>query len=324
MDLNKLVSKINQELAGLQGSNQPPELYEPIRYILDLGGKRLRPLLVILAYSLYKNDIEKVLKPAAAVEVFHNFTLVHDDIMDEAPLRRGKATVHEKWNSNLAILSGDVMLIKAYELFETVEDAALFKRVIKAFNACAIEVCEGQQHDMNFEAKDNVTADEYMRMIRQKTAVLLGFSLELGGILAGANEVNCKGLKEFGIDIGIGFQLKDDLLDVYADKADFGKQVGGDIIANKKTYLLIKALENADTATKITLEDWLQKKDFDKKEKVAAVKKIYDKLNIQYIAAQKMNEYFKKGFQSLEELAVHEERKNVLLTFTKNLINRKK
>ncbi len=323
MDLNKLVSKINQELLQLKVSDEPTELYEPIRYILDLGGKRLRPLLVILAYSLYKNDIEKVLKPAAAVEVFHNFTLVHDDIMDEAPLRRGKATVHEKWNSNLAILSGDVMLIKAYELFETVDDA-VFKRVIKAFNVCAIEVCEGQQHDMNFETNDVVTADEYMRMIRQKTAILLGFSLELGGILAGANKVDCKRLKEFGIDIGIGFQLKDDLLDVYAHKADFGKQVGGDIIANKKTFLLIKALENADVATKITIEGWLKKENFDKKEKVAAVKAIYDKLKIRYIAEEKTNEYFEKGFQSLEDLAVNEERKNVLLTFTKNLINRKK
>ena len=323
MDLNKLVSKINQELLQLEVSDKPTELYEPIRYILDLGGKRLRPLLVILAYSLYKKDFEKILKPAAAVEVFHNFTLMHDDIMDEAPLRRGKETVHEKWNSNLAILSGDVMLIKAYELFEEIEGAA-FKRVVKAFNTCAIEVCEGQQHDMNFETHDLVSPEDYMEMIRQKTAVLLGFSLELGGILAGADKEDCKRLKAFGIDIGIGFQLKDDLLDVYADKADFGKQVGGDIIANKKTFLLIKALENADAATKITLEDWLQKKDFNKKEKVEAVKEIYDKLNIQYIAAQKMNEYFEKGFKSLAALNVDEEQKNVLLTFTKNLINRKK
>ncbi len=323
MDLNILFSKINKELLQLEVSNKPIELYEPIRYILDLGGKRLRPMLVILAYSLYKKDFEKILKPAAAVEVFHNFTLMHDDIMDEAPLRRGKKTVHEKWDSNLAILSGDVMLIKAYELFEEIEGAA-FKRVIKAFNACAIQVCEGQQHDMNFETKDTITADEYMEMIRQKTAVLIGFSLELGAILAGASEEDCKRLKAFGIDIGIGFQLKDDLLDVYADKADFGKQVGGDIIANKKTFLLIKALENADTATKIVLDGWLKKVSFDKKEKVEAVKEIYDKLNIQYIAAQKMNEYFEKGFQSLAAWDVDEEQKNVLLTFTKNLINRKK
>lgn len=226
---------IEKEIAKYQYGESPAELYEPISYIMALGGKRLRPLLTMLSYSLYRNDPEKILKAAVAVEVFHNFTLMHDDIMDNAPLRRGQATVHEKWNANVAILSGDVMLVKAYDLLLESNPARL-KEVIAKFNKCAAEVCEGQQHDMNFETLSQVNESEYLEMIRQKTSALLGFSLELGAILADAPESDCLLLKNMGESIGMGFQLQDDLLDVYADQEKFGKLVGGDIIANKKRF----------------------------------------------------------------------------------------
>ena len=239
------LSWIESEIRKQKFGKQPSSLYEPLRYIMALGGKRLRPLLTLLAYSLYKRDSRKIVSIATAVEVFHNFTLLHDDIMDNAPLRRGNPTVHKKWDVNTAILSGDVMQIKVYDLLLNVEDAKL-KEVLIAFNKCATEVCEGQQCDMEFELRSKVTEVQYLRMIRLKTAVLLGFSLELGAILAGATRQDRNALREFGINIGIGFQLKDDLLDVYANKKKFGKMVGGDIVANKKTFLLIKALALAN------------------------------------------------------------------------------
>ncbi|HAH37764.1 MAG TPA: isoprenyl synthetase, partial [Algoriphagus sp.] len=224
--LDKLESFIREQNFG----EDPKELYEPITYILSLGGKRIRPLLSLLAYGLYKKDPKTILSQASAVEVFHNFTLMHDDIMDQAPLRRGKATVHEKWNENVAILSGDVMLVRAYDLLLPTPHT-LLPKVIRLFNKTAAEVCEGQQHDMNFESREEVHEDEYVNMIRLKTAVLLGFALELGAILAEASEEDCQKIYNFGVNIGIGFQLKDDLLDVFADQAKFGKQVGGDIIS---------------------------------------------------------------------------------------------
>lgn len=298
----------------------PKSLYEPIRYIMALGGKRMRPLLTTLAYSLYKNDAEKILKYAVAVEAFHNFTLLHDDIMDKAPLRRGKATVHEKWNVNTAILSGDVMLVKVYDIFLDM-DKDVLPIALRLFNKCAAEVCEGQQWDMEFETKTKVTEAQYIEMIRLKTAVLLGFSLELGALLANAPEKERIALREFGTLIGIGFQLKDDLLDVYADKKKFGKQVGGDIIANKKTYLLIKAKEKARGQHKRELEFWLSAKKFNKLKKIKAVTAIYDSLGIAALTEKKVEEYFSQGFEKLDALPDSSQKQN-LIRFTHELIRR--
>lgn len=313
---------IEAEIKKQQFGTQPQSLYEPIRYIMAFGGKRLRPLLTMLSYSLYsfREDIGMVVPYAAAVEAFHNFTLLHDDIMDQAPLRRGKKTVHEKWNVNTAILSGDVMLVKVYEMFLGLEEKKL-KAVLKIFNQCAAEVCEGQQWDMEFETKSKVSEEQYIEMIRLKTAVLLGFSLELGALLADAPTDDQKLLRDFGVNIGIGFQLKDDLLDVYADKKKFGKQVGGDIIANKKTFLLIKALEKAKGKTKKELTKWLTTKKFDKRKKVNSVTAIYDDLGIPKITESKMDQFFKQGFSSLDRLSVNK-KANSLIEFARNLIDR--
>lgn len=312
---------IEREIKKQKYGSQPPSLYEPIRYLMNLGGKRLRPMLTLLSYSLFRSDVKSVVPYAIAVEAFHNFTLMHDDIMDKAPLRRGKQTVHEKWNVNTALISGDVMLVKVYEMFSKME-ASKFKIVAEAFNKCAAEVCEGQQWDMEFETQRKVTEAQYINMIRLKTAVLLGFSLELGAILAEASENDRKLLKEFGINIGIGFQLKDDLLDVYGDPRKFGKQIGGDIIANKKTYLLIKALEKAKGKNRSELSQWLNAKKFNKEKKIKAVKRIYDSLNIQHLAENKVNKYFNKGFSDLQQVNVNSPSKQLLCEFTEALIIR--
>ncbi|GHM99942.1 isoprenyl synthetase [Cytophagales bacterium WSM2-2] len=311
---------IEAEIKKQKFGTQPKSLYEPIRYIMALGGKRLRPMLTLLSYALYKNDVASITGYAAAVEAFHNFTLMHDDIMDKAPLRRGKKTVHEKWNVNTAILSGDVMLVKVYEMFSDLDDKKL-RNVLRIFNSCAAEVCEGQQWDMEFEMKAKVSEAQYIEMIRLKTAVLLGFSLELGALLADAPELEQKSLRDFGVNIGIGFQLKDDLLDVYADKKKFGKQVGGDIVANKKTFLLIKALEKARGNQKKELEKWLTAKKFNKSAKIKAVTSIYDELKIPQFTEQKMNLYFDKGFSSLSMIPENK-KVNPLIGFTKALIDR--
>lgn len=318
--ISTLLKLIEQEIKSQPFGSQPKSLYEPIRYIMALGGKRLRPLLALMSYSLYKNNPERIVKYATTIEAFHNFTLLHDDIMDKAPLRRGKATVHEKWNVNTAILSGDVMLVKVYDQFLDLDGGTL-KEVLRIFNQCAAEVCEGQQWDMEFETKTKVTETQYIEMIRLKTAVLLGFSLELGALLAQASAEERLALKEFGTNIGIGFQLKDDLLDVYADKNKFGKQVGGDIIANKKTYLLIKAKEKAKGKDKQELERWLGVKKFNKQQKVKAITALYDKLKIAQLTERKIEEYFSQGFQDLDKLKDTPE-KQQLISFTKDLINR--
>jgi geranylgeranyl diphosphate synthase type II len=320
MKLEECRKLIEAEIKKQKFGFQPESLYEPIRYIMALGGKRLRPLLTVISYSLYKNNVRKIIPYAVAVEAFHNFTLLHDDIMDQAPLRRGKATVHEKWNVNTAILSGDVMLVKVYEMFLDLEERKL-KSVLRIFNQCAAEVCEGQQWDMEFEKKSKVNEKQYLEMIRQKTAVLLGFSLELGALLADAPEADQKALREFGTNIGIGFQLKDDWLDVYADKKKFGKQVGGDIIANKKTFLLIKALEKAKGNQKKELEYWLSAQKFDRRKKITAVTSIYDELNIDKLTEKKANQFFDKGFASLRSL-LKNKKVNSLVEFTKDLIDR--
>lgn len=320
-NIEQLSKLINKEIEQLDLGEAPSTLYDPLYYILSLGGKRIRPLLTLMSYSLYKDDPMKVILPSIAVEVFHNFTLMHDDIMDNAPLRRGNTTVHNKWNENVAILSGDVMLIKAYELLMHVP-ASKLPRVLKAFNECATLVCEGQQLDMDFETQSNVTEAEYINMIKLKTAVLLGFSLELGAILGDASEKDCTALREFGINIGIGFQLKDDLLDVYADQSHFGKQVGGDIIANKKTLLLIEALQLAKGNTKKKLLDWISKENFKPEDKIKEVLSIYNSLNVQALAEKKMNEYFQKGLSQLSILGASKYKVTMLKSFTQNLINR--
>jgi geranylgeranyl diphosphate synthase type II len=312
---------IEKEIAKQKYGKQPLSLYEPIRYLMGLGGKRLRPVLTLLSYSLYKEDVKSILPYAVSVETFHNFTLMHDDIMDNAPLRRGNQTVHEKWNVNTAILSGDVMQVKVYDMLLGLP-AETFKSVVTSFNKCATEVCEGQQWDMEFETNDDVSESQYINMIRLKTAVLLGFSLELGAMLAGASEDDRKHLREFGTNIGIGFQLKDDLLDAYADPKKFGKLVGGDIIANKKTFLLIKAREKAQGKKKKDLADWLSAKRFNKKEKVEAVKKIYDQLDVPKLAEKKINQFFAKGFASLDKLNVSSARKASLKAYAQSLIER--
>jgi geranylgeranyl diphosphate synthase, type II len=321
MNLKEVLTQINQTIVELPYRPNPIELYEPIRYLMALGGKRLRPMLTILGGHLFADDWQNWLKPAVAVEVFHNFTLMHDDIMDNAPLRRGKPTVHEKWNNNIAILSGDVMLVQAYDLMLSVEDKYI-REVLTKFNVCAAEVCEGQQLDMNFEQFPTVSEADYLEMIRRKTAVLLGFALELGGIIAKGNPQNTKLLRQFGENIGIGFQLKDDLLDVYGDAEKFGKQVGGDIIANKKTYLLIEALARAQGTHKQKLDYWLQQKDFDKVEKVNAIIEIYNHLKIKELTENKINYYFNLGFEQLEQIEAEETRKAVLRQFIQQLIER--
>ncbi len=288
---------------------------------MSLGGKRMRPLMTLLTASLFTDDWQKALKPAVAVEVFHNFTLLHDDIMDQAPLRRGQPTVHEKWNTNIAILSGDVMLVKAYEQLLDVEPAYL-RQVLTRFSQTAAEVCEGQQMDMNFENRETVSEAEYIDMIRLKTSVLLGFAMELGGIVAGADASSTQHLYDAGVNIGIGFQLKDDLLDVYGDPAKFGKQVGGDIIANKKTFLLIEALERAEGKVRAELLDWVNRGVFDKSDKVDAVTAIYDQLRIRELTEGRIASYFAKGFTNLEQVTADPTRKNTLLTFAHQLVER--
>lgn len=320
--IKQYIQAINRAIADKSYGGQPKELYEPIGYLMELGGKRMRPLLTLLSYTLNGKEAQEVIPAALSVEIFHNFTLMHDDIMDKAPLRRGNATVHEKWNEPIAILSGDVMLVKAYEQIIANCPPDKLKEVLEKFNQCAAEVCEGQQHDMNFETLGEVSIDQYLEMIRQKTAVLLAFSLELGGILGGLDKTNCDRLYEIGIQIGLGFQLMDDILDVYADQAQFGKQVGGDIISNKKTYLLLKALELAGKQEEQDLTFWLNKTDFNKEEKVEAVKAIYQQLGIKEKSEQLMQQYFDKGFEAMNKLQGDEKAKSLMKDFFNYLIKR--
>lgn len=315
------VDAIQTQLQRTQYGQDPPELYDPIRYIMSLGGKRMRPLLTLMAAYLFTDDWQKAIQPALGVEVFHNFSLMHDDIMDEAPLRRGQPTVHKKWNRNIAILSGDVMLVNAYDLLLTIDSDKL-KPVLTRFSRTAAEVCEGQQLDMNFETRWDVTEAEYIEMIRLKTSVLLGYALELGGLIAGADDETTRHLYEAGVNIGIGFQLKDDLLDVYGDPAKFGKQVGGDILANKKTFLLIEALEQAKGSVWDELTNWLTKPVTDKAEKVRAVTAIYEQLRIRQITETRISEYFLRGFANFDQVNADPARKTLLVQFIRQLAER--
>ncbi len=320
---DELKARIEEHIKALQYGDKPKELYDPMAYIMSLGGKRMRPLLVLMAYQLRGTHMEDILEASLAVEVFHNFTLMHDDIMDEAPIRRGKPTVHEKWNNTVAILSGDAMLVKAYDLLLKVPPPSL-PEVIRRFNQTAVEVCEGQQIDMNFESMVNVSEKDYLEMIRLKTAVLLGFSLQLGGILSGSDEANAQKLYDIGEKMGIGFQLMDDYLDVYADQAKFGKQVGGDIISNKKTYLLINALEMANAEQKEKLDQWLAYEGPSSEDKVEAVTKIYDEIGIPNLAKMKMNYYFDQAFDLLKGIEGSEDAKAVFQSYAQQLTKREK
>lgn len=300
---------------------EPKELYEPISYLMSLGGKRLRPAMVLMATDLFNGDIKAALAPALAIELFHNFTLMHDDIMDKAPLRRGKPTVHAKWNESVAILSGDVMFVKAYKMMIQVKPDILIQ-VLDIFNTTAVGVCEGQQIDMNFELRDEVSIAEYIEMIRLKTAVLLGGALKIGALIGEASETDAQHLYEFGENLGIAFQLQDDILDVYGDPEKFGKQVGGDIISNKKTFLLITALALAEGDVLTELNHWLSLKEFNPQEKVNAVRAIYDQLGIRTLSESKMQSYAEKSISEFNLINVPLDNKGVLLEFAEMLVER--
>ncbi len=317
--ISELQEIISRELRGKEYPASPRELYEPISYMLELGGKRLRPALLLMGCNLYSDRIEQAIRPALAIEVFHNFTLLHDDIMDLAPLRRGQQTVHEKWNTSVAILSGDVMLVEAYKLMMGVEPA-LLPRVLSIFNQTAVEVCEGQQIDMNFEKQQLVTIDQYLEMIRLKTSVLLGAALKIGALLGGADEKEAVLLYEFGVSMGLAFQLQDDILDVYGDPEKFGKQVGGDIISNKKTFLLIKAREIAAGPDAIALDQWLTSEDV--AGKVPAVTALFDRFGVRELAEAQMDTFARKAFDCLDQLTVPGDRKERLQQFASQILVR--
>ena len=319
MAVKDILDLIEKEIARQEYGQRPRSLYEPIRYIMGLGGKRIRPLLTCLGYAAFKNDVEKVVPAAVCVEAFHNFTLMHDDIMDNAPMRRGKATVHVKWDTPTAILSGDVMLVKVYEmLLERVPKEYLVD-ALSLFSRTAVQVCEGQQLDMEFERAQKVKEDGYIEMIGLKTAALIGFSLEFGALLAGASASDRDAMNRFGTNLGIGFQLHDDYLDVYAKGKKFGKQIGGDIISNKKTFLLIKATEHAKGKTASELQKWLKAKTFVKAKKVKAVTSIYDGLGVPDLTLARMQRFFD---QAIADLSKVNGSKEELRDFASGLMNR--
>lgn len=315
---------INKEIDQLTFEKEKPaELYEPIRYILGLGGKRIRPALVLMACNLYNDSVEDAIAPALAIEIFHNFTLIHDDIMDNAPLRRNKHTVHEKWNENVAILSGDAMQILAYR-FLCQGKLQYLKKLLDIFNQTAIEICEGQQFDMNFAKRTEVTLAEYLRMIELKTSVLLAASLKMGAISGGAPEAEAQKLYEFGRNLGLAFQIQDDYLDTYANQDNFGKTIGGDIAENKKTFLLIKALELAKGEQNNILMRAISNQIADSEIKFELVRKAYDELGIPEITKQKIEEYSSAAFSFLDALDVKESKKENLREVAKNLMTRDK
>ena len=316
--IQELSSLISGELNCIKYPKTPLSLYEPIEYILDLGGKRMRPILVLMASQLFGKNIEKAIPPALAIEIFHNFTLLHDDIMDNAPLRRGQKTVHEKWNNNIAILSGDTMLVQAYQLMTDV-DNTIVKKVLAVFSKAAIEVCEGQQLDMDFETQLDVSIADYLKMIECKTAVLLGAALQIGGITAGASTQEQNYLYAFGRDLGIAFQLKDDLLDAFGNIETFGKQVGGDIMANKKTYLYLKALTLSDKKQRANLKQYFSTNDTSQL-KVDSVKAIFSKLSIPELTTNLIKEYHSKAMDNLA--AINSKNKEPLLVFSSLLMDR--
>jgi len=312
--INNTISKINL-------ADDPAELFNPIRYTLSTGGKRLRPALLLMSCELFSGKIDEAIMPALGIEMFHNFTLLHDDIMDKSPIRRNKPTVHKKWNENIAILSGDVMSILSYK-YITKCNKEILPSVIDLFNQTAIMVCKGQQYDMNFEALQTVTVDEYLNMIELKTSVLIAASIKLGAILGGANQEDINHMYNFGVNLGMAFQIQDDLLDIYGDFKIFGKKPGGDIIANKKTYLLVKALEVASSEQKIQIYNQLKKKSFDTDKKISAILSIYNELNIKDISEDLINEYLGKSKNDLEKVSADDHKKEQLKKVFEILLNR--
>lgn len=316
---NQLQEVIENAVQNILYPAQPERLYEPIRYIMSLGGKRIRPVLTLMAADLFGADIQAAMPAALAIETFHNFTLIHDDIMDNAPLRRGKQTVHEKWGVNNAILSGDVMMVEANKHLSML-NANVLKDALHTFNATAQGVCEGQQLDMEFEEQDVVNISDYINMIRLKTAVLVGGAMKLGAQVAGASPEQAQQLYVFGENLGIAFQLQDDILDVYGDPEKFGKQVGGDIIANKKTLLLLKLKELANADDLLVLEQ--QSSNTNHPEKIKNTTALYDDYNIRELASIEMRNYSDKAFEALTSLEIAEERKVELFNLAALLMNR--
>ena len=316
--LSQLSVIIEGELGKIAYPNTPQKLYQPIDYVMGLGGKRMRPILLLMAHQLFDENIEKAISPALGIEIFHNFTLLHDDIMDNAPIRRGKQTVHEKWNQNVAILSGDTMLVQAYQLLSDV-DKSIVKELIAVFSKAATQVCEGQQWDMDFEIQTEVTLQEYLKMIEYKTAVLLAASLQIGGITANTSKENQNNLYHFGLNMGIAFQLKDDLLDAFGNSDEFGKQIGGDIMANKKTFLYLKALQLANDKQKESLVNYFKIQE-QTEQKVMGVKTIFTDLDIPKHTVDMMKAYYTKAMRHLD--AIDSDKKEPLLIFSKKLIDR--
>lgn len=320
---DEILKLVNERLTVVATGRTPERLYEPIRYVLSLGGKRIRPTLMLLAYNLFCEDPERILTPACALETYHNYTLLHDDLMDNADKRRGKPTVHVQWNDNQAILSGDTMLVLAYQMMAE-SSAERLKPVLDLFTETALEIGDGQQLDMEFEKRTDVTEDEYIEMIRLKTSVLLACALKIGAILAGASEEDADNLYRFGEKIGLAFQLQDDYLDVYGDEKVFGKAIGGDITSNKKTYMLINAFLRADASQRQELERWMEMEDFDRQEKVSAVTTLYDALHIDELAKEKINQYFKESKAYLDAVSVAEDRKKELRAYADRMMRRNK
>ncbi|SDM12105.1 geranylgeranyl diphosphate synthase, type II [Daejeonella rubra] len=318
--IEQLQNLVNKAITDTKYTEQPAELYEPITYLMQLGGKRMRPVLVLVSTELFGGNILKALDAAIGIELFHNFTLMHDDIMDKAPLRRGKPTVHAKWNESAAILSGDVMFVEAYKLMIKVDDGIL-REVLAVFSDTASGVCQGQQADMNFENRDDVSLTEYLEMIRQKTAVLLAGSMQIGALIGGATQEQAKLLYEFGENLGLAFQLQDDILDVYGNPEKFGKQVGGDILSNKKTFMLIKAKELANGNTASELDQWLKRSD-DPLAKVEAITSIYNLLEVRKLAEIEMEEYVNKALKALNLVSVDSPNKELLRGFAEQLLIR--
>ena len=318
---DELLKKINDYIESSSIKRQPSTLYDPIKYVLSIGGKRIRPVLVMLAYNMYRDDVERIMEPAVGLETYHNYTLLHDDLMDNADVRRGMPTVHRRWNANTAILSGDSMLVVAYQRVAQCP-AEQLKTVLDLFTETALEIGEGQQYDMDFETRTDVTEAEYIEMIRLKTSVLLACAVKMGAILAGASDDDAANLYAFGEKLGLAFQLQDDLLDVYGDPKVFGKAIGGDITSNKKTYMLINAFQLANEEQKAELMRWITAKEFDKAEKIAAVTEIYNQIGIRELCEKKINTFFDEARAFLDKINVAEERKQQLRRFTDQMLHR--
>ena len=317
-----LIKIVNRSLSEISYPDKPENLYEPIRYVMSLGGKRIRPVILLLVYNMYGKDIDEALKVAMALEIYHNYTLLHDDLMDNADMRRGHATVHKRWNTYTAILSGDTMLVLAYKYLISAKTDCV-DELARIFTQTAIEIGEGQQYDMNFENRLDVTAAEYLEMIRLKTSVLIAGAAKMGAIIGGAPREDAESLYKFGEMIGMAFQLQDDYLDVYGDPAVFGKKIGGDILCNKKTYLLIKALSNADGPTREELLQWLTAKQFDPAEKIRAVTDIYNRLGVADDVMALIDKYFERSKGLFDEVSLPYDRKREVWRFVSSLIGRK-